>query len=95
MAMGIPVLASDTRIDRYYFGGGQVEFFDGDCVEDLTAKIEALVRDDDRRSELSRRGAEFVRVNNWDVKKHEYLEMVESLVSRRVPTLAAKDIPQQ
>jgi glycosyltransferase involved in cell wall biosynthesis len=81
MAMGVPVLASSTRIDRYYFGGGVIEFFDSGNIEDMAAKILDLMRNKEKREALRARGLEYVRTNNWDVKKNEYLSLSAALVS--------------
>ena len=39
MAMGVPVIASNTRIDQYYFNGDVVQFFESDVAQDLADKI--------------------------------------------------------
>jgi glycosyltransferase involved in cell wall biosynthesis len=82
MAMGVPVVASSTRIDRYYFGEHLVQFFEPERAEDLAAKILELAHDPARRSTLRERGIDFIRHNNWDVKKKEYLELVDRLLKR-------------
>ncbi len=83
MAMGVPVLASKTRIDEWYFGEGQVQFFESENVEDLAAQILNLVRDTESRRALQARGTQFIENNNWDAKKHEYFDLVDQLVHRR------------
>lgn len=89
MAMGVPVVASNTRIDRYYFGDGVVQFFDSGNPEDLAAKILTLVQDHDARKALRDRGDVFIRKNNWGVKKQEYLTLVDRLLEREEPQLTA------
>jgi glycosyltransferase involved in cell wall biosynthesis len=84
MAMGVPVVASSTRIDQYYFGAHLVQFFEPERAEDLAAKILDLAHDSARRSTLRERGIDFIRHNNWDVKKNEYLELVDRLLERGV-----------
>jgi glycosyltransferase involved in cell wall biosynthesis len=93
MAMGVPVLASKTRIDEWYFGEGQVQFFESEDVEDLAAQILSLMREKDKRSALQIRGSQFIEKNNWDVKKHEYFKLVDHLVDRpmHAPTWAIGD----
>ena len=83
MAMGVPVLASNTRIDQWYFNRGEVEFFESENVEDLAAKIFELMRDSANRSVLSARGMQFIEKNNWNLKKHEYLDLVDRLIHCR------------
>jgi glycosyltransferase involved in cell wall biosynthesis len=83
MAMGVPVIASRTRIDEYYFNDDIVQFFDSGDVNDLATKILALIHDPIRRTELQERSAEFVAHNNWDVRKLEYLDLVDRLTATR------------
>jgi glycosyltransferase involved in cell wall biosynthesis len=85
MAMGVPVIASKTRIDQYYFGEGAVQFFESDMAEDLADKILGLVRDPAKRASLRARGTQLIQQNNWHVKKGEYLELVGGLMERYQP----------
>ena len=39
MAMGVPVVASNTMINQLYFNQTLVQFFESESVEDLAAKI--------------------------------------------------------
>lgn len=80
MAMGVPVVASNTRIDRYYFKEGLVQFFESDSADDLAAKILDLVNDPAKRSALRRNARSFIEQNNWAVKKNIYLDLVDRLV---------------
>jgi glycosyltransferase involved in cell wall biosynthesis len=80
MAMGVPVLASRTAIDQYYFTDQLVQFFESDNVRDLADKILDLMSDSSRRDSLRTHGAEFIRQNNWGVRKQEYLDLVDHLV---------------
>lgn len=80
MAMGVPVLASNTRIDQWYFNGGQVQFFESEDVDDLAKQIITLWKDADARRTLRTRGMKFIETNNWSAKKHEYFDLLDSLV---------------
>jgi glycosyltransferase involved in cell wall biosynthesis len=79
MAMGIPVLASDTMIDRYYFNDSQIMFFKSDDVDDLASKMESLINDKDLRKSLVENSGAYIAENNWDVKRNEYFELIRSL----------------
>ena len=83
MAMGVPVVVSRTSVDQYYFNEGLVQFFEPESAEDLAAKILRLAHDSAKRSALRARGIGFIQQNNWDVKKNEYLDLVDSLMKRR------------
>lgn len=82
MAMGVPVVASNTRIDQYYFHEGLVRFFESENAEDLAAKVLDLAHNPEKRRALRARSDEFIQQNNWDVKKHRYLDLVDELVYR-------------
>lgn len=79
MAMGVPVVASDTRIDQYYFNDRLVQFFKSDDARDLADKIQELVHNSKKRSALSAAATQFIEENDWDVKKNEYLDLVDHL----------------
>ena len=81
MAMGVPVIASRTRIDEYYFNESLVQFFESESTEDLADKILELIRDPAKRSSLCAQATDFIRLNNWDVKKSEYLNVVDRLAN--------------
>jgi len=79
MAMGVPVVVADTRIDRYYFNEELVQFFESENVEDLATKILELEQSPKRRSALRACAAHFIEQNNWDIRKREYLDLVDRL----------------
>jgi glycosyltransferase involved in cell wall biosynthesis len=79
LAMSVPVVASRTRIDEYYFTDHIVQFFESGDAADLASKIYELMRSPERRAELCRNGAEFIARNNWGVKGPSYLNMVDRL----------------
>jgi glycosyltransferase involved in cell wall biosynthesis len=80
MAMGVPVLASDTRVHQMYFKDGSVEYFESENVGDLAGKILDLMHDPGKRSALCARGTSLVQGYDWDAKKGEYLGLVDRLV---------------
>jgi glycosyltransferase involved in cell wall biosynthesis len=82
MAMGVPVIVSKTRIDQYYFNDNLVQFFESDDAEDLAANILNLVHSPKRREALRSNATGFIEHQNWDVKKQEYLDLVNRLVPR-------------
>ena len=82
MAMNVPVVASRTRIDEYYFTEQMVQFFDSDSSEDLASKVFDLMQNPDRRNALCESSSTFIAHNNWDVKKHEYLCLVDRFIPR-------------
>ena len=89
MAMGVPVIVSETTVDRYYFNDEVVTFFRSDDVNDLVSHILALIRDPQARQRQASRAQQFVKQNDWDLKKGRYLQLVDDLVGdpRAVETI--------
>jgi len=79
--MGVPVIVSDTKVDRHYFDDSVVRFFRGEDEEDLARCMLDLIRHPQKRRELAERAAEFVANNDWAFRKEEYLNLVDGLKS--------------
>ena len=83
MAMGVPVVVSNTRIDQYYFSDKLVQFFESDDPRDLADQIATLAANPDKRHSLAVSATEFITQNNWKVKSNEYLVLIDSLFPQR------------
>ena len=83
MAMNVPVLASRTRVDEYYFHDGIVQFFESGNAQDLADKIRLLYVDSERCAELRSRSSAFIAQNSWDIRQHEYFGLIDKLVPKR------------
>ncbi len=81
MSQGVPVIASRTKIDTYYFDDTVVRFFPSGDVQALADAMIDLIRHKDLRDSLSARGKEYVAQNSWDVRKQDYFDLVDSLTS--------------
>jgi len=93
MSVGVPVLVSDTTIDKYYFNDSMVRFFRAGDEQDLAQSMLLMINDADLRSRLVRNASEFVRAYDWEVNKQRYLDLVDSLVSGKNearPNVAAR-----
>ena len=86
MALGVPVIVSDTKIDRYYFTDSVVRFFSGGSIDELAACMLDLVTNRAARETLTENGFDFVRTNSWDVKKNLYFNIVDSIVAKPAAT---------
>ncbi len=80
MALGVPLIVSKTKIDSYYFNDSLVKFFESENEADLAASILLLRCDSKLRERLAANASKYAQQNNWDVKKEEYLRLVDSLV---------------
>lgn len=89
MAMGVPVIVSDTKIDRYYFNDSLVRFFKGGDEDDLARCMLELIEHPERRRELVKNATEYIEKNDWISKKSEYLDLVERLTVPRAEREAA------
>jgi len=83
MALGVPVLESRTKVGTYYHNESRVKFFESENVDDLARCMLLLIRDPQLRNRLVSNASEYVKENNWPVRKHEYLQLADSLVASR------------
>jgi|WetSurMetagenome_2_1015567.scaffolds.fasta_scaffold03197_4 glycosyltransferase involved in cell wall biosynthesis len=79
MASGIPIVASRTAIDEFYFDDSQIMFFKPDDAEDLARAILELHGDPARKRVLSENGKQYAAENNWGTKRPVFLDIVHSL----------------
>lgn len=82
MAMGIPVIVSDTRIDQYYFNDSLVRFFRSGDDEDLARCMLDLIQHPEKRRALVENATEFIARNDWTAKRQEYLDLVGRLTGQ-------------
>ena len=79
MSQGVPVVASRTKIDTYYFSDDVVEFFpsgDSDAMAEAMLKV---INNRERRDQLIARGYDYAERNGWDLKQQEYTGLVDAL----------------
>lgn len=83
MAAGLPVIASRTRIDEYYFDDSMILFFTPEDSRDLGSKIVKLHRDDKARERYKENYRQYLKENNWEVQKLTYLDLIIRLAGSR------------
>jgi glycosyltransferase involved in cell wall biosynthesis len=83
MAVGVPVVASDTKIDRLYFSDDMLCFFTSENSKSLADSIVKIHDDAVYREKLLRNAFEYITKNNWGVKQLEYLRLVERLTGKK------------
>jgi len=79
MSLGVPVIASRTKIDSYYYDNSMVRFFESENEEDLANAIFLLWQSPELRAQLINGADCYVRRNRWDTKKQEYLSLLDHL----------------
>jgi len=82
MLSGIPVIASDTLIHKYYIDGSLVKYFRAGDIDDLAESILFIYKEKSFSKNMIERASHFIKSNTWDVKKYKYLELVDSLVKK-------------
>ncbi len=79
MSLGVPMVVSETKIDRYYFDDSVVRFFESGNVPALAAAIVEVLQNDDLRQRLITNASAYAARNSWEVRKQDYLQLVDSL----------------
>jgi glycosyltransferase involved in cell wall biosynthesis len=83
MALRVPVLVANTKVDRYYFDSSLVAFFQSNDERNLARCMLELIGDRQRRERLTRNAWEFVCRNDWGTNEKKYLELISSLLAGR------------
>jgi glycosyltransferase involved in cell wall biosynthesis len=79
MSVGVPVVVSSTKIDRFYFNDSVVRFFESGNVDALAKAMLELLNDAVTREGMIKRAASYVTQNSWEVRKSDYLALVDCL----------------
>jgi glycosyltransferase involved in cell wall biosynthesis len=79
MSQGVPVVVSRTKVDTFYFEEGMVHFFESGNVDAMAKAMMEVMNDLALRNSLISRSYEYVETNNWDQKKKEYVDLIDSL----------------
>lgn len=82
LSQGVPVVASRTKIDTFYFDDSVVRFFTSGDPQSMADAMLELIEDRETRETSIRRGYEYVDRNHWDRHKSEYLELVDALARK-------------
>jgi|LQYC01.1.fsa_nt_gi Glycosyltransferase len=80
MAMGVPVVVSDTKIDRFYFNESLVMFFKSGDERDLAEKIVTLYHKPVLRQTLAKNALQFINNNSWKAKESMYFRIINSIL---------------
>ena len=79
MSLGVPMVVSSTKIDRFYFDDMVVRFFESGNVEQLADAMREVLSKPDLRDRMVKQAFEYVSRNSWESWKDEYLQLVDRL----------------
>lgn len=79
MLVGVPVIISETKIDKFYFNDSLVKFFRSDDEKQLAESMLLLIKNKELRDHLVENASEFIKQNSWAVKEKEYLDIINKL----------------
>jgi glycosyltransferase involved in cell wall biosynthesis len=79
MSQGLPVVASRTKIDTYYFKDTEIAFFESGNSADLAAKVIGVLSNSSYGGALKRNGYSYVAQHSWESRQHEYFAIVDNL----------------
>lgn len=82
MSLGVPVVVSSTRIDRFYFNDSVVRFFESGNPDAMAEAMAEVLRDRGKREEMVARARDYAAQNSWETRKADYLNLVDSLCAR-------------
>jgi glycosyltransferase involved in cell wall biosynthesis len=90
MSVDVPVIVSETAIDRFYFNDSVVKFFQANDEKSLADAMLQLIKNPGMRQELVRNSREFIKGYTWEKNKAIYLDLVDSLVPQAGRQVTAK-----
>jgi len=79
MSLGIPVVASNTQIERYYFNDSLLSFFKSGDPDSLAERIIAMLRSPENSRAMAERALAHADTNSWERRQSDYLELVDRL----------------
>jgi len=80
MALSVPVVVADTRIDKYYFNDSLVRFFNSGDFNDLARVMLEAYHNRDMNKQLAAQALKFVQQHSWGTKKNDYLALINRLI---------------
>jgi glycosyltransferase involved in cell wall biosynthesis len=83
MALGIPIVASRTRVHAFYYDDRMIKFYEADREEDVASAILLLAGDEVLRRSLVANALKYIEANNWLKERERYRELVKRLQATR------------
>jgi glycosyltransferase involved in cell wall biosynthesis len=81
MSLGVPVVVSGTRVDRYYFDESVVRFFESGNDAELVRAMYEVLTNSQLRESMVRNANAYVARQSWGRHKSGYLQLVDALIA--------------
>jgi glycosyltransferase involved in cell wall biosynthesis len=81
MAVGVPVVASDTKVDRHYFDESVLRFFPSGDAAALADAMHELLSDRAASQDMVARAQLYVGKHGWSHHRAGYLQLVDGLTA--------------
>jgi glycosyltransferase involved in cell wall biosynthesis len=82
MMLGVPIIIADTTVDKFYFSTDVVTFFRSGDVADLANCMRRFMENKLLGIQQAARARAFVESYSWDLKRNDYLTLVDQLAAR-------------
>jgi len=79
MALGVPVIVADTRIDKHYFNESLVRFFKSGDEKDLARVMLDVYHNHELNNQIASQALTFAYQHSWEMRKGDYLALIERL----------------
>jgi len=79
MALGVPVIVADTRIDKHYFDESLVRFFKSGDEKDLARVMLDVYHNHELNNQIASQALTFAYQHSWEMRKGDYLALIERL----------------
>jgi glycosyltransferase involved in cell wall biosynthesis len=83
MTLGVPVIACRTRIHAYYYDDSIIQYYEHDDEVELAKQIFFIRNNSIRRDSLIENAKKYAAENTWDMRKSEYLDLIDSLTTNK------------
>ncbi len=93
MSLGVPVVVSSTKVDRYYFDDTVVRFFESGNTDALAEAMLEMLTNQDKRQAFIERASVYAKRNSWDNRRLDYLQLVDSLCEKEDGIPAQAEAP--
>lgn len=96
LALGVPVIASRTKVEVLLLGDSTVRFFQSENEDELADAIFSLYSDPLLKETMVKRGIEFINRRQWATEMSRYLAVVDKLALKNssMPSRSDLALPQ-